>query len=90
MGGSAYLVGERGPELFRPSSSGTIIPNDRLAANNNRAGPIEIHLLVDTSDNLDAKVDAKVIGGMQQAIHVSVNHTNETLRAIARPKLSGR
>jgi hypothetical protein len=25
-GGQTYLVGERGPELFRPSSSGTIIP----------------------------------------------------------------
>lgn len=25
--GSSYLVGERGPELFTPSSSGTILPN---------------------------------------------------------------
>lgn len=29
-GGSTYLVGEEGPELFRAGSSGTIIPNDRL------------------------------------------------------------
>ena len=27
MGGSPYLVGERGPELFVPSSSGSIVPN---------------------------------------------------------------
>jgi len=27
MGGSAYLVGERGPELFVPQGNGTIIPN---------------------------------------------------------------
>lgn len=27
-----YLVGERGPELFMPNSSGRIIPNDRTAA----------------------------------------------------------
>ena len=26
VGGGAYLVGERGPELFRPSTSGTIEP----------------------------------------------------------------
>lgn len=26
-GGSAYMVGEKGPELFRPSGSGTIVPN---------------------------------------------------------------
>jgi len=29
-GGTTYLVGERGPELFTPSASGTIIPNNRL------------------------------------------------------------
>lgn len=28
---SPYLVGERGPELFMPSRSGTIIPNNQLA-----------------------------------------------------------
>lgn len=29
--GTTYLVGERGPELFTPSSSGNIIPNNKLA-----------------------------------------------------------
>ncbi|MDO8596795.1 MAG: hypothetical protein Q7R45_09245, partial [Sulfuricaulis sp.] len=28
--GGAYMVGERGPELFTPPSSGSIIPNDAL------------------------------------------------------------
>ena len=28
--GSTYLVGEKGPELFMPSGSGTIIPNNEL------------------------------------------------------------
>ncbi len=30
LAGSPYLVGERGPELFIPSSIGQIVPNDRL------------------------------------------------------------
>lgn len=30
LAGSAYMVGERGPELFVPGESGAIIPNDRL------------------------------------------------------------
>lgn len=30
--GSPYMVGERGPELFVPSQSGTIVPNNNLAA----------------------------------------------------------
>lgn len=29
--GSPYIVGERGPELFVPNGSGTIIPNNQLA-----------------------------------------------------------
>lgn len=31
-GGAPYIVGERGPELFVPSSSGQIVPNQKLAA----------------------------------------------------------
>ena len=30
--GKAYMVGERGPELFVPNSSGSIMPNERLSA----------------------------------------------------------
>jgi hypothetical protein len=30
VGGMSYLVGERGPELFTPSASGNIIPNNKL------------------------------------------------------------
>ncbi|CAM3173508.1 Phage tail tape measure protein [Brevundimonas diminuta] len=26
LGGGAYLVGERGPEVFRPASAGTVEP----------------------------------------------------------------
>jgi hypothetical protein len=33
MGGSSYLVGERGPELFTPSSSGNITPNGAMGGN---------------------------------------------------------
>lgn len=29
-GGSSYLVGERGPELFTPSVSGAIVPNNKM------------------------------------------------------------
>jgi len=33
--GKSYLVGERGPELFMPGSSGTIIPNNQLGGAGN-------------------------------------------------------
>jgi len=32
--GKAYLVGERGPEIFAPSSSGRVIPNDKISGGN--------------------------------------------------------
>jgi phage-related minor tail protein len=31
-GGTPYLVGEKGPELFMPASSGSIVPNNRLGS----------------------------------------------------------
>ena len=31
-GGTTYLVGEQGPELFTPSSAGYIVPNNKLAS----------------------------------------------------------
>jgi len=32
QGGTSYLVGEKGPELFTPGQSGDVIPNDALEA----------------------------------------------------------
>jgi hypothetical protein len=34
MGGGTYLVGERGPELFTPGTSGSITPNNALGGAN--------------------------------------------------------
>jgi hypothetical protein len=42
MRGTTYLVGEQGPELFTPSSSGSIIPNNVLG----RSGGSTINLTV--------------------------------------------
>lgn len=41
--GTTYLVGERGPELFMPNKSGTIIPNERIGVG---AGGTVINLTV--------------------------------------------
>ena len=34
MSGSSYIVGERGPELFTPGTSGMITPNHAMGGNN--------------------------------------------------------
>jgi hypothetical protein len=38
MGGSSYLVGERGPEIFTPSSNGRISSNNNITINVNGSG----------------------------------------------------
>ncbi len=48
--GSPYLIGERGPELFVPSGSGTIVPNNMLA---NNAG------VTNVTNNYINAIDAK-------------------------------
>lgn len=35
-GGTPYIVGEKGPELFVPGASGSIVPNDVLTASSSR------------------------------------------------------
>lgn len=52
-GGKAYLVGERGPELYVPGTSGTIIPNDFVGG-----GQTNISINVDARGNGNASSDA--------------------------------
>lgn len=40
--GNMYMVGERGPEMFTPSTSGTIIPNGALGGTNVTVGTINV------------------------------------------------
>ena len=54
-GGSTYLVGERGPELFVPGRSGSIVPNNQLAG----GGDTNVVVNVDASGS-------KVEGNDQQ------------------------
>lgn len=36
----AYLVGERGPEIFKPSSAGSIVPNNKLGGSGTTIAPV--------------------------------------------------
>jgi hypothetical protein len=54
-GGSPYIVGERGPELFVPGRSGTVVPNNQLGS----SGSTSVVVNVDASGS-------KVEGNDQQ------------------------
>lgn len=51
--GSPYVVGENGPELFVPSSSGSIIPNNRYA---NAGANVNITI---TGNNISSALDVR-------------------------------
>ncbi|MGH2569178.1 MAG: hypothetical protein ACRDGA_12640, partial [Bacteroidota bacterium] len=44
LGGHNYLVGERGPELFIPGTTGSIIPNNALAAVGASSAPVVVNI----------------------------------------------
>jgi hypothetical protein len=52
--GQAYVVGERGPELFLPTRSGTIIPNGRTPSSGAAAGGIVININGPVTDRVQA------------------------------------
>lgn len=47
LGNSAYLVGERGPEIFRPTGAGSITPNSSIGG----AGSITINMELNVADS---------------------------------------
>lgn len=47
--GKAYMVGERGAELFVPEQDGTIIPNDKLGTTNN----VNITIMANDTEGFD-------------------------------------
>lgn len=62
-GGSSYLVGEVGPEIFSPSGSGTIIPNHMLGG----GGGITINIETNVSDNGASSTASGDAGGARAA-----------------------
>lgn len=55
MAGTPYLVGERGPEVIVPGSSGTVIPNNRLASAGN--GSMMVHVDVHVAGSVSTEND---------------------------------
>lgn len=62
--GSPYIVGEKGPEMFMPKSSGTIIPNNKMSGTKviqNTMPNITIHVGAFMGTQTDARKLAKMI-----------------------------
>ena len=60
--GKPSIVGERGPELFIPRSSGTIVPNNKLGGGNNTS--VVVNVDASGSDVQGDEAGAKELGGL--------------------------
>ena len=65
--GRASVVGERGPELFVPSTAGNIIPNDKLGGSTNN-----IVVNVNVEGEIDAAGEEQTGRELGQLIAVAV------------------
>lgn len=74
-GGTAYLVGEQGPELFMPGSSGRIIPNGQT-------GGVTVNQTIQISAGVAQTVRAEVLGMLPRI-------KRETLDAVADARMRG-
>lgn len=55
---SPYIVGEKGPELFMPGSSGSIVPNNALGGNS--GGGVTINQTINVSTGVQQTVRAEI------------------------------
>ncbi len=79
-GGSPYIVGERGPELFVPGASGAIVPNGGFGG-----GEVSITQHI----NIDSRSDqASILAGMAAAKNAAVAEVRSLIRR-GSPYLTG-
>lgn len=69
---SPYIVGERGPELFVPSGSGTIVPNNLLASAGN-AGPTIVYNgpYINSMSAIDTQSATQFLARNKQAVYAA-------------------
>lgn len=68
QGGELLLVGERGPELFVPNTSGRVIPNNRLGNGGGRpvGGTTVVNVTVEGSVITEAQLSDRILDNLQR------------------------
>lgn len=86
----SYLVGEKGPEIFTPSTSGAIIPNNKLSSGGSSSGVvlnIENNSGIPiTADSIKSKNDngQEVISIIMSAVSTNKNGIRDMLKNMGR------
>lgn len=74
---SPYIVGERGPELFMPGSSGSIVPNNRLGGGSDG---VTINQTINISTGVQQTVRAEIQQLLPQISNAAKNAILDTKR----------
>ena len=74
-GGKAYMVGERGPELFIPGRTGQVVPNGQGVGSG-----ITINQTINLSTGVSETVRAEVVGMMPQIVNNTKNAVIDGVR----------
>ena len=83
--GTAYMVGENGPELFSPKTSGTIVPNNQIKSASELTAADIPKLLAELKGYDVSRDDA----GMWSAAKKSNDGTSETINQFGTKTVSG-
>lgn len=73
------LVGERGPELFVPRQTGTVVPSEMLAAMSRPAAPVTNNYITNNINALDAKSVAQLFAENRKSLLGSVRTAEKEL-----------
>ena len=80
--GKPYVVGEKGPEMFVPSSSGSIVPNNRMGGSGGGGDTVVINQTLNFALGVQQTVRAEVMNLMPQI-------SNAAKSAVADARLRG-
>ncbi len=78
--GKPYIVGENGPELFVPKSSGTVIPNNKLVGGGTNAGmggPVQNTYITNNISAIDAKSVAQLFAENRKTLLGTVRYAQK-------------
>lgn len=74
--GTAYRVGERGPEMFVPSQNGRIIPNDQLGTN------VQVNVINQTGQPVSASQGDVKFDGQQYVVNVLLDAIGRNVNGV--------
>jgi len=74
--GQPYMIGEKGPELFIPSSAGTIVPNNKL---NNGGGGASNTYITNNISAIDSRSVAQLFAENRQVLFGNVEQARREL-----------